>query len=375
MTSNKKIAILASFPAWIVAPTLQSPGGHYAVWLVSLYEALSTEASRYEIHWIVMEKYIRKAQLIESNHQFFHLLPAYSLTLAQRTHYLRERFLIARELKRIKPDLVHAWGTERFYALAGKWFKGNKILSMQGLLTAYCQRSEMPAFQVRQSKLEPSTMRAYSHITSESQWGIERCRELAPQATTHLWDYSANKLFYDGTRHLSSSPTCLMAGTNTPVKNVTCAIEAFSRPELSHITLYLAGIAEGEYEKLPHNIIPLGRLNREAIKEKLSTVWCLVHPSLADTCPNIVKEARVMGVPCVVTTECGAKQYVVHEKSGYVIPVKNSDALAKAVLKMTESADTSLRMGAYDRERCREALSADTMIRKLFELYEQVLAE
>jgi glycosyltransferase involved in cell wall biosynthesis len=218
-------------------------------------------------------------------------------------------------------------------------------------------------------------MQSYSHITSESQWGIERSKELVPQASTHLWDYAANQLFYNGTRHLSPTPTCLIAGTNTPVKNVTCAIEAFSRPELSHITLYLAGIAEGQYEKLPHNIIPLGRLNREALKEKLSTVWCLVHPSLADTCPNIVKEARVMGVPCVVTTECGAKQYVIHEKSGYIIPVKNSEALAKAVLKITESEETSLRMGAYDHERCREDLSAKTMMNKLFALYEQVLAE
>ena len=375
MTTKKKIAILGSFPAWVIDPTLQSPGGHYAVWLVSLYEALATMANHYEIHWIVMEKYIPKAKLVESRNQFFHLLPAYSLTLAQRTYYLRERFLIGRELKRIKPDLVHAWGTETFYALAGKGFKGSKILSMQGILTAYCQRSEMPAFQVRQSMFEPATMQSYSHITCESQWGIERSKELAPQAKTHLWDYAANQLFYDGSRHLSPTPTCLIAGTDTPVKNVTCAIEAFSRPELSHITLYLAGIAEGQYEKLPHNIIPLGRLNREALKEKLSTVWCLVHPSLADTCPNIVKEARVMGVPCVVTTECGAKQYVIHEKSGYIIPVKNSEALAKAVLKITESEETSMRMGAYDHKRCREALSAETMINKLFALYEQVLAE
>lgn len=375
MTSKKKIAILASFPAWIVAPTLQSPGGHYAVWLVSLYEALSTMASRYEIHWIVMEKYIRKSTLIENNHQFFHLLPAYSLKLAQRIHYLTERFLIAREIKRINPDLVHAWGTEKFYALAGKCFNGKKILSMQGILSACCQRAEMPSFQVRQSHFEPKTMRAYQHITAESEWGIDRCRELAPYSTMHLWDYATNQLFFEGSRHLSSQPSCLMAGTDTPLKNVACAIEAFSQPELSHITLYLAGIAKGQYENLPANVIPLGRVSREEIKNKLSSVWCLVHPSLADSCPNIVKEARVMGVPCVVTTECGAKQYVVHEKSGYVIPVKNCDALAKAVLKMTESADTSLRMGAYDRERCRKALSADTMIRKLFELYEQVLAE
>ena len=82
-----------------------------------------------------------------------------------------------------------------------------------------------------------------------------------------------------------------------------------------------------------------------------------------------------MGVPCVVTTECGAKQYVVDEKSGYVIPVKNSDALAESVLKITESQETSLRMGAHDHERCREALSEDTMIHKLVELYEKILAE
>ncbi len=375
MTTKKKIAILGNFPAWIIDPTLQSPGGHYAVWLVSLYDALASMTNRYEIHWVVMGKYIRKAKIIESNRQFFHLLPAYSLTLAQRTYYLRERFLIGRELKRIKPDLVHAWGTETFYALAGKSFKGSKILSMQGILTACCKRAEIPSFQVRQSRFEPATMKSYRHITAESEWGIDRCRELAPNSIMHLWDYSANKLFYEGSRCISPKPSCLLAGTNTPLKNAICAIEAFSRPELSHITLYLAGIAENEYKNLPANIIPLGRVSREEIKQKLSSTWCLVHPSLADSCPNIVKEARVMGVPCVVTTECGAKQYVVDEKSGYVIPVKNSDALAKAVLKITESRETSLRMGAYDHDRCRELLSEHTMINKLVKLYEQVLTE
>lgn len=375
MTTKKKIAILGNFPAWIVDPTLQSPGGHYAVWLVSLYEALATMVNHYEIHWIVMEKYIPKAKLVESRHQFFHLLPAYSLTLAQRTHYLRERFLIARELKRIKPDLVHAWGTETFYALAGKSFKGNKLLSMQGVLTACCQRAEMPLFQVRQSRFEPAAMRAYHHITAESEWAIDRCLELSPNSDIHLWDYAANRLFFDGSRNLSQAPSCLLAGTNTPLKNVACAIEAFSRPELSHITLYLAGINKSQYQNLPANIIPLGRVSREEIKDRLSSTWCLVHPSMADSCPNIVKEARVMGVPCVVTTECGAKQYVVHEKSGFVIPVKNSDALAESVLRITESQETSLRMGTYDHRRCREALSEETMIKKLFDLYNQILAE
>ena len=111
------------------------------------------------------------------------------------------------------------------------------------------------------------------------------------------------------------------------------------------------------------------------MRELLAETWCLVHPSLADTCPNIVKEARVMGIPAIVTTECGAKQYIVHEKSGYIIPCDNDLALADAVLKITKTAETSLSMGAYDQERCRKALSADTMYYTLVQLYEKLLQE
>lgn len=375
MSEKQKIAILGTFPAWVVDSSLSSSGRHYAVWLVSLYHILENVADRYEIHWITTSRQISRTRHIESKRQHFHILPGSSLKLGQMTHYLRERFLIGRQLRRIRPDIVHAWGTEYFYALAAKDFKGKKLLSMQGVLTAYCDRAPMPPFMIKQSKFERACLKDFQHISTESVWAAERCREIAPSATIHLWDYAANEQFFHTTYQPGKAPVCLAAGTDTPIKNLHCAIEAFSKPELSHIKLYLAGAEARHYTNLPPNIVPLGRVGREQMQELLSSAWALVHPSLADSCPNIVKEARVVGVPCIVTEDCGAKQYVVHGKSGYVIPVHNSEALAQAVLKITSSRENAMSMGAHDQSRCREALSASTMSKELLRLYSTILAE
>ncbi|MBQ9095440.1 MAG: hypothetical protein IJY53_03805, partial [Akkermansia sp.] len=163
--SRKKIAILGSFPAWLIDETIPKGKGHFAVWLVSLYHALAELSDTYEIHWITFCRGIKKAKRFTSQNQHFHIFPETSLTLGQYTHYIRERFLIKRELKKIAPDIVHAWGTETFYGLAGKSYKNKNILSMQGVLTAYAQRAPMPKFQVRQSKYEKETMESYCVVT------------------------------------------------------------------------------------------------------------------------------------------------------------------------------------------------------------------
>ena len=293
--------------------------------------------------------------------------------MAQCTGYCLDSLRIKCLLRKLTPDLLHVWGTEGCYAWATRKLAMPKILSMQGMLTAYAQRAIMPPFQIRQAKLEKKTLPYFSCITAESEWGVERAKELAPEVDTMLWEYAANEPFFHEERKMAEHPTCLLAGTNSPVKNIPCAINAFSHPDLSHITLYLAGVSPGAYSDLPPNIIPLGRVSRDEIKRLLSETWCLVHPSLADTCPNIVKEARVMGIPAVVTTECGAKQYIVNEKSGYIIPCDNEAALRDAVLEITKSAHTSIAMGEYDRERCRQALSADTMYQELIRIYDKLL--
>lgn len=370
---RKKIAILSDYPCWDYFEDIPR-GGHPAPWLTALHRIFAEEeAAEYEFHWITLSKAVKKHRITEAGGQFMHALPTGSKSLSQYLHYLPDRMRIAKCLRKIKPDLVHAWGSESCYGLSANDFKGKKLFSLQGALTAYAQRAYMPPFMIRQAKFEKPLFQSMPVITTESEWARDRVLELAPSADVRLWEYAAEERFFGIERSPAERPRCLLAGTDTPIKNLGLAIKAFSTPELSHVSLYLAGARPEMYSHLPENIKPLGFVDRETMVELLRETWCLVHPSLADSCPNIVKEARAMGVPCVVTTDCGAKQYIADGKSGVILEPNNVQQLVEAVLMITKDVRTSIDMGQYDRERCRKELSRGVMHRKIMALYKEIL--
>lgn len=368
-----RIVLLADFPAWQLSGKLPQQKGHYAVWLMPLCQALG-EQDEFDIHWITLSKELPSPLHFESCGQQFHVLPRAKKTIGLYSFYWHDRRAIARELKRLAPQLVHSWGTEDCYGLAACDFAGKRLHSVQGLLKAYLQRGPMSPFERRHSFYEPKVLRSVDYLTTESPWARERVQEIAPRQHPLLWEYAVEDFFFDVERQPDERPTALFAGSNVPIKNLPTLLRAFSSPELADVHLLLAGIPPSDFPTLPPNIHPLGRVGRQEMASLLSRTWCLVHPSLADTGPTIAKEARVMGVPLVISTECGSKQYVEEGKSGYVIPPCDTDALIRSVLKCTSSQETSLNMGQYGREACRKALDKQTMASTLMGIYRQILS-
>lgn len=364
------IAILADFPLFLVNDKFPRKGWYYMVWLETLYEFLC-EQTQYEIHWLVFHRRVWRPLRFQCGGQAFHVLPAMQGNLSQRLHYWWDCRRAHRELAAIGPDIIHAWGTETRYAMAAATYPAtcHKILSMQGILTACLARAEMPRYYHRQVQFERPAMAGFDVITAESEWGCERCEEILPSARIQRWEYAVHPAFFKAKRCLSAVPTCLLAGTAEPMKNVQTAIDAFRRPELAHVQLLLAGVEPGRIPNLPPNVQPLGGVEHRRMVGLLSACWCLVHPSLADTCPNIVKEARVVGVAVITSTECGGKQYVVEGCSGFVTEPRDVDAIVRGVLAVTRDAETAERMGRYGQEECRRALSAETMTTELQRLY------
>lgn len=372
METKPKIVIMGSFPIWLLEKDIPTPKGHYAVWLMAMHEMLKS-VSEYELHWICACKGISRAREIQHGNQMFHVLPVGSLEFASRTHYVWDRFRIRRILNRVKPDVVHAWGTENRWAVSACDFPGKKILSVQGALTAYHQRCPGSKFMQRQAAMEPRLLPQFDLITTESPWCKSRCSELSPLSKIVEWEYAVDDCFFHLQRVLSPEPTCLLAGSDSPLKNVDTAVAAFSHPSLSHVTLLLAGTDAERRPNLPTNIKALGRVSRQRMAELFSSAWVLVHPSLADTGPTIVKEARVSGAAVVLSTECGSAQYVESGKSGYIIAPRDVEALREAVLKTTADAETAERMGAWKQDECRRLLSKETMLNRLMEIYDAVL--
>ena len=373
LSSRPRIAILANFQPCEADPSFPQPVGHYAVWLSALFHAFEG-LDEYEIHWITLNKAVSSSRLIEAKGQFVHVLPQGSRTIGQFTGYARERWAVARAVRQVSPDLVHAWGTEDCYALCGSDFRGKRILSLQGSLTGYVERGQMPPFFVRQSRFEKKALRHYQDISAESPWAEDRIRELAPQAAIHHLEYAVEQRFFDRVRELSDTPSVLYAGSDTPIKNIETLIQAFRDERLAHVTLNLAGASEENHSNLPHNVHCLGRISRDEVVRQMQKAWGLVHPSLADTGPTVVKEARVMGLPVALSTECGSKQHVEEGKSGFILPPRDAEGFIRAVLAMTRDRQTSLSMGAWGQDDCRRALSAETMYRSLCSLYEDILS-
>lgn len=368
---RRTIALLADYPVHELCTEIPQRGWYTSVWLVSLFEAFQKETD-FDIHWITFHRKVHRRKVFRAGGQTFHVLPALLPgNISQRLHYLPDKWQVERELRKIRPDIVHAWGTETRYAIAAAAYSAcPKILSMQGILHACLERAPMPAYYHRQRAYERQAMENYDLITSESEWGCERCREIVPTARIEAWEYAANERFFSLSRSLSKRPTCLMAGTGVPLKNPETAIAAFSSPALADITLLMVGAEKTDLPPLPPNVIATGGVSRESIAELLTSCWVLIHPSLADTSPNIVKEARVAGIPTIVSTECGGKQYVKHGESGYIIAPRDTSALIEAVLNLTRNADENLERGVCGQADCRRALNHETMYRRLKELYQ-----
>lgn len=373
MSRKPVIALLGKFPLAVVDAAYAIRGWHSATWLAAMYEMLS-HVHDFEVHWVVFQKGERRRRVFERNGQFFHVLPAISLKYAQKTHFLHARWQMRRELQRIKPDLVHAWGTEDRFAACGADFKGKKILSMQGVLSACAERAPMPPFMQRQAAMEPKWLQQYDVVTSESDWGVECCRRMAPGVAYVRWEYAVRSDFLKATREAADTPICLFGGSDIALKDVDTLVKAFSDSRLAHVQLELAGVSPERRPHLPANIHALGGLPKEQLIDRLSKAWCLVMPSLADSSPNIVKEARVMGLPVITTTECGGKQYVEDGKSGFIMKPRDTEALIRSVLAVTKDRETALVMGQHGQEECRRLLSRETMMQGLYKLYNDLLA-
>lgn len=372
---KKTIAILANFPAWLYTDKLPDYDNHYDVWLVALHESLARQ-DEFDVHWVTFSKHVRKPLRFDSLSQHIHVLPRYKRLFGPFTLHALDRIKVARELSRIKPDLVHSWGTEDCYGLCARDFKGRKLHSVQGAMRACVKRARFNIFVLLHSFYEPCVWKSIPHITTESPWAADRVREIVPAAKPIHLEYAVEDRFFRIERKPAATPQCLYLGSYTNLKNVAFLIEAFADPRLSHIKLKLAGFPHSfAPEVVPPNVEVVGIVGREEVASLLSESWALVHMSLGDTGPTVVKEARVAGLPVVLSNCCGSTQHVEEGKSGFILSPNDKEGFFKAVLEVTRDIETSLAMGAHGRERCREALGKQKMLDTLLHLYRTILAE
>jgi glycosyltransferase involved in cell wall biosynthesis len=88
--------------------------------------------------------------------------------------------------------------------------------------------------------------------------------------------------------------------------------------------------------------------------------------------PNSILEAMAAGRPVVATRVGGIPDLVHDGRSGILTPPADPDAIAAALLTLTNSPETRSRMGLNGRARARKEFSQDVVLRRLIDLYDEL---
>jgi glycosyltransferase involved in cell wall biosynthesis len=109
---------------------------------------------------------------------------------------------------------------------------------------------------------------------------------------------------------------------------------------------------------------------RTDIKEILSGLDILVIPSLLEGFPMITLEGMAMAKPIIATKIDGITEQITHEESGIIIPPRDPQAIANAIIKVVNNARLAETMGLEARKRVENDFSVDRMVAETEKVYQ-----
>ncbi len=127
----------------------------------------------------------------------------------------------------------------------------------------------------------------------------------------------------------------------------------------------LKAVCDGEY------IQWLGY--RTDVLELLKKCHIVAFPSYyKEGLPKSLIEATAIGRPVVTTDSIGCRETVVHGYNGYLIPIKDSKALAEKLQVLFENKHLRQKMGQHSRTLAEKNFSVENVVEKHLEIYHTV---
>jgi glycosyltransferase involved in cell wall biosynthesis len=117
----------------------------------------------------------------------------------------------------------------------------------------------------------------------------------------------------------------------------------------------------------------LGKLEHEQVEKELAKATYYFQYSLQEGFCNAVLEAQAMGKICIVSDADGLKENVIDNKTGFVVPKRNPEALATKiieVIKLKEVEKETLTNNAI--ERINSNFTIENQIKQFIKFYEDI---
>ena len=142
----------------------------------------------------------------------------------------------------------------------------------------------------------------------------------------------------------------LFVGGASIRKGIRYLLEGFEALAHPRKRLTFAGVVLPETRSLIEefsrrlHIICLGTVPQPVLKEVMSGSHVMVLPSIEDGFGMVISEAMACGCPVICSENCGGGETISDGKDGFIVPIRDSAAVAERLQHLADDADLRLRM-------------------------------
>lgn len=113
---------------------------------------------------------------------------------------------------------------------------------------------------------------------------------------------------------------------------------------------------------------------RSDMFDVLTAAHIVCLPSYREGLPRVLVEAAACGRAVVTTDVPGCREVVQDGTNGYLVPVRNSEALADAIFRLAMDSDMRQKMGVQSRAIMEEFFSDEIVVKATLSLYQGLLS-
>jgi glycosyltransferase involved in cell wall biosynthesis len=114
---------------------------------------------------------------------------------------------------------------------------------------------------------------------------------------------------------------------------------------------------------------------RQDIADILAAADVVVLPSISEGFPFVLLEALAMGCPVVASRVNGVPELIEDHKTGLLVPSRDPQALAKAILEVLGDPTAARKMGAEGRAVVRERYTVDQMVANTTAIFDAAMED
>jgi len=208
--------------------------------------------------------------------------------------------------------------------------------------------------------------------------------ELVPNPIDDAWFLNTNA---PHERDLSKPKIAMIINGWNSRKNPEPALKAFSkvRELISASELHVFGVDFGLNEKayrwckersLDTNVFFHGSVSYVELRQHLSKMTLLVHPSLEESFGMTLAEAMALALPVIGGKTSGAVPWVCDGgKAGALVDVNDSNAISKAIIQLLSDPEKYIEISLYAQSSAKERFSTMAVAEAYEKLYLQVFHE